>query len=123
MKGHTAHHHMAHKAKKHRNTGGTVAHDKAPKEVYAGAGSHVVHEAEEKEGRKHGGRTKRKHGGHVMHHHTGHVKHVGAVHGEHAKHHAGRKPRKSGGSVESNPFSAARKGTPAKGRKEEMEFE
>jgi hypothetical protein len=56
-----------------------------------------------------------------MHHHSGHVKHVGAVHGEHAMHHAGRKPRKSGGSVESNPFSHARHGTAAHGRKVEPE--
>ena len=123
MKGHKAHHHAAHMGKKHKNTGGTVDHDMAPKEVYEGAGSNVVKEADEKSAKKHGGRTKRKHGGHVMHHHEGHVKHVGAVHGEHTKHHAGRKARKSGGGVEANPFSSARKGTAPKGRKEEMEWE
>lgn len=40
------------------------------------------------------------------------------MHGKHGKHHAGRKPRKSGGRAGSNmnPFSSARAGTPAKGR-------
>jgi hypothetical protein len=119
MKGHKEHHHMKHKGKAHKTTGGVVDKDPAPHEVYEGAGSHVVHEAEEK---KHGGRTKRKHGGHVMHHHSGHVKHVG-MHGAHAKHHAGRKPRKSGGSVESNPFSHARHGSEPKGHKVQQEWE
>ena len=40
------------------------------------------------------------------------------MHGKHAKHHAGRKPRKSGGRAGSNmnPLSSAHSGTPAKGR-------
>lgn len=70
---------------------------------------------------KRGGRAKRKHGGHVVHHHMGHVKHVGAVHGDAAKHHAGRKARKAGGGVEASPFSSALKGTLPKGRKVEKE--
>lgn len=41
---------------------------------------------------------------------------MGKVHGAAAKMHAGRKPRKSGGSANMNPFSSARAGTPAKGR-------
>lgn len=43
----------------------------------------------------------------------------GKVKGEKAMHHAGRKPRKSGGRAGSDmsPFSSALKGTPAKGRK------
>lgn len=41
---------------------------------------------------------------------------MGKVHGAAAKMHAGRKPRKSGGSANANPFSSARSGTPAKGR-------
>ncbi len=41
---------------------------------------------------------------------------MGKVHGAAAKMHAGRKPRKSGGSATANPFSSARAGTPAKGR-------
>jgi hypothetical protein len=57
----------------------------------------------EAEERKHGGRTKKKH--------------VGNVHGHH-KHHAGRKPRKSGGRTGSNmnPLSSAHGGTKPKGR-------
>ena len=85
---------------KGRKTGGVVAKDKAPSEVYAGAGSNVVKEAKE---RKHGGKAH---------------KSVGKVHGHHAAHHAGRKPRMSGGKVgaDSHPLSSAHKGTPAKGR-------
>jgi hypothetical protein len=42
-----------------------------------------------------------------------------------AAHHAGRKPRKSGGraSSDQNPFTSARKGTPPPGRKLDMEME
>jgi hypothetical protein len=72
----------------------------------------------------------RKHGGHVKHRrtarrHGGMAKHVGAMHGEHAKHHAGRKPRKAGGKVGSdvNPFTSARHGTPPKGRTLDMEMD
>ena len=129
--------HGAHHARKHRKAGGEVKHgeaesphmgdDDAKRDLHDNperrnnAGK-IFAEAEK---RKHGGRAKRKHGGHVMHHHSGHVKHVGAVHGESAMHHAGRKPRKSGGraggSAEANPFSHARHGTPAKGRHVEPE--
>lgn len=47
------------------------------------------------------------------------------VEGEKAKHHAGRKPRKSGGRATSdaNPFTSARAGTPPKGHNVEMENE
>ncbi|CAB4145546.1 hypothetical protein UFOVP1518_2 [uncultured Caudovirales phage] len=71
--------------------------------------SKVNDEAEE---RKHGGRAKRKRGGGV--------KHVGSIAGLKAKMHAGRMPRASGGSSTANPFSSARKGTPAPGRKVEQ---
>jgi hypothetical protein len=106
MKGHKAHHHH-HPRAEHKKGGkvekheGTWAADEAPKEVYAGAGSDVVKEAEEK---KRGGRTKRKHGGHVHH--------MGKVHGEHAKHRADRPKRKHGGKAGSNmnPLSSAHKG-------------
>lgn len=125
MKGHKAHHH-AHGGKAHHyghpvhhkhpraehKKGGKVhdsehpmegdwAHDEAPKEVYEGAGSNVVKEAEQK---KRGGRTKRKHGGHVHH--------MGKVHGEHAKHRADRPKRKSGGraGADMNPLSSAHSG-------------
>lgn len=104
--------------------------------------SKVNDEAEEK---KHGGSTKRRHhkrGGKAsggMSHKEGFgpenettKKRGGEVkrkevemHGEHAKHHAGRKPRKSGGraSSDQNPYSSARSGTEAKGRSVEMEME
>lgn len=41
------------------------------------------------------------------------------MNGDDAKHHAGRKPRKSGGRAGSDksPFSSAHAGTPARGRK------
>ena len=48
---------------------------------------------------------------------------IGMVHGEMARHHAGRKPRKSGGSADSMPFSSARKGEAPKGRSLDMEME
>ena len=107
MKGHKSHHHRKHKAE-----GGGMdspsegskewEEDKSPSEVYAGKGSNVEKEADE---RKHGGRAKRKHGG--------------KVHGKHAMHHAGRHPRKSGGRSGSNfsPLSSAHGGTPPKGHK------
>lgn len=68
----------------------------------------------ESEERKHGGRAKRKHGGKTM---------VGKVEGEHAKMHAGRKPRKAGGRAGSdgNPLSSAANGKSAPGRKEMSE--
>jgi len=80
----------------------------------------IYDEAEAGTGRKRGGRTKRKHGGHVAAHEMHpkhHKKHV-EMHGKHAMHHAGRKPRKSGGRAGSNmnPLSSAHAGTPAKGR-------
>lgn len=64
---------------------------------------------------KKGGRAKRKSGG-IVHHEAGkpmaHAKHIGMVHGSESKHHAGRKPRKSGGRTGSNnnPLSSAHKG-------------
>ena len=131
MKGHKAHHAHGGKAHHHEHPraahkkGGKVRHhhaaggsehpmegdwdhDEAPKEVYAGAGSHVVKEAEEK---KRGGRAKRKHGGHVHH--------MGKVHGEHAKHRADRPKRKSGGraGADRNPLSSAHAGKEPAGHK------
>ena len=75
---------------------GDWAHDEAPSEVYAGAGSNVVKEAKEK---KAGGRAKRKHGGM-------------AVSGAAAKKRADRSARKSGGRAGSdkNPLSSAASG-------------
>lgn len=94
------------KGRKHRATGGVneAAEDLGKKNQRYTYESKVNDEAEE---RKHGGRTGKKH--------------AGKVHGD-MKHHAGRKPRKSGGraSSDSNPFTSARHGTPPKGRKLEM---
>ncbi|CAB5219942.1 hypothetical protein UFOVP231_18 [uncultured Caudovirales phage] len=60
-------------------------------DFYAGGQSEVAKEAKNKaEGFKRGGKAK---------------KHVGKVHGEHAEHHAGRKPRMSGGKVLSSASS------------------
>ena len=84
--------------KKHmkKNTGGVVAHDAAPSEVYAGAGSNVVKEAK---ARKRGGKT------------------IGKMSGDKAPKRADRMARKSGGSCVDNPMSSAAKGTPPKGHK------
>jgi hypothetical protein len=105
MKGHKGH-------RKHRETGGVNEAEMDLKDHPQRYNqSKVEDEAEE---RKHGGRTKK------------HAKHAAMkVHGKHAAHHAGRKPRKSGGrtSSDSHPFTSARHGTPPKGRKLEMEFE
>lgn len=96
------------KGRKHRATGGVneAAEDLKTKPEARTNAAKIDAEAEE---RKHGGRTK----------------HVGKVHGKHAKHHAGRAPRKSGGRAgsDSSPFTSARHGTPARGRKLEMEME
>lgn len=73
---------------------GHKVEDRAPTDIYAGANSEVAKEAKSKaEGFKRGGKAKAKK--HDMH-----------VEGA-AKHHAGRKPRKSGGQV----MSSAHKGT------------
>jgi len=105
MKGHKGH-------RKHRETGGVNEAEMDLKDHPQRYNqSKVEDEAEE---RKHGGRTKK------------HAKHAAMkVHGKHAAHHAGRKPRKSGGRTgsDSHPFTSARHGTPPKGRKLEMEFE
>ena len=142
---HTAHHgvhelahHGVHHARKARKAGGKVEDDI----VGTGKGHEVAtdgyNEAEkdlkdkpeqrnnahkifgeaEAMHEKKGGRVKRKHGGKLHH-----MKHVGHVEGEHAKHHAGRKPRKSGGraSSDTSPFTSARHGEAAKGRHLEPE--
>lgn len=89
------------KGRKHREAGGVneAAEDLKTKPMRYNQ-SRVEDEAEE---RKRGGRTKRKHGG--------------KAEGKMTMHHAGRKPRKSGGSCESSPFSSARSGETPKGRK------
>lgn len=70
---------------------GVKANNAAPTDVYAGANSNVAKEAKSKaEGFKRGGKAKM----------------MDKIHGAAAKAHAGRKPRKSGGSV----MSSAAKG-------------
>ena len=114
MKGHKGHHdlhgmvkHHSMKHVKHRKSGGMVDSpehgvDEAEQDLRTHPeprtnAKHIDAEAEAMHAKR-GGRAKKKH--------------VGMVHGEHVKHHAGRKPRKAGGSVESNPFSHAEHGTP-----------
>lgn len=103
MKGHKAHHHK-HPRAEHAKGGkvfgneakGDDIKDESPSDVYAGANSKVAKEARE---RKRGGKA------------------VGKVHGAAAKHHAGRKPRKSGGKVGSDtrPLTSAHKGVAPSG--------
>lgn len=96
------------KGRKHRETGGANEAEedvKAKPEARTDA-KKIDSEAEEM---KKGGRAKKAHGG----------KMVGKVDGEKAASHAGRKPRKSGGraSSDANPFTSARAGKDAPGRK------
>lgn len=116
MRGHKAHHHHPRAAhakggKAESPSSGNFAKDEAPSEVYAGAGSNVVKEAKQ---RKLGGAAK-----------MAHMKHVGKASGDSAHHHAGRKPRKSGGRTgsENHPLSSAHKGTQPSSRKFDMEPE
>ena len=93
-----------------RNTGGVnqAKEDLDRKNLRYTYQSNVNEAAEE---RKRGGKTVKKH--------------VGKMEGGKATHHAGRKPRKSGGraSSDQNPFTSARKGMPPPGRKLDMEME
>jgi hypothetical protein len=102
--------HKGHKGRHHKATGGVneASEDMNLKNQKYTYESNVNDEA-----------TKRKHGGRTKKHHSM------MVDGEHAKHHAGRKPRKSGGRATSdaNPFTSARHGTPPKDHKVETEFE
>ena len=127
MKGHKEHHHTASRIEahiaKHRKAGGPVKGDDDAEEdlrvnpkTREGLDEEELGEAEATKAKK-GGRIKRKHGGMMK-------RHVGKVEGEEHKHHAGRKPRKSGGAAcEADPFSSARHVTPAMGRKLEKETE
>ena len=104
MKGHKGYHHK--KANGGGVEEGVKAKDGSPSEAYAGKGSNVVREAEE---RKHGGKVKRKHGG--------------KVHGEEAKERLDRPGRKTGGRVgsERSPLSGASRVTNRPGGKVESE--
>lgn len=131
--------------RKMRNTGGVNEAEEDLKEKTESRTHNPKIDAEADE-RKHGGKTRRerKKGGGVRVHHVdhegklkekrperksggklkSHVKEV-HMHGELAKHHAGRAPRKAGGrtGADSHPFSSARHGTEAPGRKLEMDME
>jgi hypothetical protein len=82
-----------------RKTGGTVAKNSAPTDIYAGAGSPTAKAA-----------VKRKAGGKTM----------GNCDGDKPKMDMGRKPRKSGGRLAGTDWSSAQKGTAPAGRKMDM---
>ena len=111
---------MMHKSRKHRATGGVnEAREDLDDKPERRVNSKINEEAEERKrgGAAHGpdcGMPKRRRRG---------GKTVGMVHGEMTRHHAGRKPRKSGGSADSMPFSSARKGEAPKGHTVDMEME
>lgn len=96
---------MAKHHKKHREDGGKVE-PSVHEEAYAGGGSNVEKEAEEK-----------KHGGKVRHHR----KHGGHVDGDHGHRRMDRPGRKRGGSVgaDMHPLSSAAKVKDADGHKAE----
>lgn len=85
--------------KHHKATGGAneAEEDVKDKPEERDNAKKIYAEAEEK---KHGGRARK------------HRMHGGKIHGEHAKHHAGRKPRKGGGRTgsDTSPFTSARHG-------------
>lgn len=116
MKGHKGHHHGVkhhgvhhHHPRAEHKKGGKVEspmeghweHDESPSDVYEGKDSNVAKEAKQ---RKHGGKAKH---------------HVGQHEGHMAHHHAGRKPRKSGGraGADMHPLSSAHKGMEPKAHK------
>jgi hypothetical protein len=87
------------KGRKHRETGGAneAKEDEDTKPMRYTADSNVEKEGEE---RKRGGRAKRKRGGKTE---------IGKVEGHAGMHHAGRKPRASGGEAEKHEAAAGRK--------------
>lgn len=91
----------------HKSTGGVndAEEDVKDKPEARTDAKKIDAEAEEK---KRGGRAKKAHGG----------KMVGKVAGEKAMHHAGRKPRKSGGRTgsDSNPLTSSHSGKSPPGR-------
>jgi hypothetical protein len=96
------------KGRKHRETGGANEAEEDVKDKPEPRTDAKKIDAEAEEMKK-GGRAKKARGG----------KMVGKVEGEKGEMHAGRKPRKSGGKATSdaNPFTSARKGNDAPGRK------
>jgi hypothetical protein len=106
------------KGRKHRETGGANEAEedvKTKPENRTDTGDKKQPIRDEAEALKKGGRAKRKSGGR-----TGFgPEHQATVPGKKGGEHAGRKPRKSGGRTgsDSAPFTSARKGTDAPGRK------
>ena len=100
------------KGRKHRETGGANEPEEDVKDKpqnRSNTGEKQEGVANEAEEMKKGGRAKRKHGGKL----------VGKIEGHAAPHH-GRKPRKAGGragSSDAAPFTSARHGSDAPGRK------
>jgi hypothetical protein len=112
------------KGRKHKATGGSdePEEDLKDKPEPRTNAKEIDKEAEEK---KRGGRTKKARGG-GMKHHGGGKEGFGPEHhdemkvgGKASHHRADRKPRKSGGKAgsDSNPFTSARHGSDAPGRK------
>ena len=127
--GHVEHHHREHKGKdgfgpEHEPTS---HHHRRKRKGGGGVDSKAYDpkvEGKKKQdgegfGFQNGPATKRKRGGHVKKHEEH------EMHGEHAKHHAGRKPRKRGGHVSSDahPFTSAAKGHAPTGRRLDMEMD
>lgn len=98
------------RARHKHESGGVVDKDESPSEVYAGKGSNVEKEAEE-----------RADGGKVGHKRMKH-KEGGKIEGEAGKRRLDRPGRKRGGGVGSDksPLSSAAKITPAEGHSETM---
>ena len=96
------------KGRKHRETGGANEAEADVKDKPEARTDAKKIDAEAEEMKK-GGRAKRKRGGKTE---------VGKVEGHEPMHHAGRKARARGGSTsDANPFTSARKGQDAPGRK------
>jgi hypothetical protein len=93
------------KGRKHKNTGGEndAKEDLDGKVPDRSSPNNIQKEADEK---KRGGRAKKAHGGEMK------------VEGKKGMHHAGRKPRKSGGRTgsDSRPLTSSHSGTQPKGR-------
>jgi hypothetical protein len=97
-----------HMGRKHRETGGANEAEEDVKDKPEPRTDAKKIDAEAEEMKK-GGRAKRKRGGKTE---------IGKVEGEKPAMHAGRKPRARGGSTsDANPFTSARKGQDAPGRK------
>lgn len=106
------------KGRKHRETGGTNEPEEDVKDKPEARTNAKKIDSEAEEMKK-GGRAKKKRGGKAGFGPEKHGSDEPKVAGDKPMHHAGRKPRKSGGRTGSNfqPFTSARKGEDAPGRK------